>query len=290
MRCIAAILLALVLGGAYSQSPTPRGGQADEPPRAQTKSPNQRVAIDERGTEKVPVVVKVLPTPKTVAEAAQEAADRLAKATADSWMLAFTGILAVFTVVLAVSTIALWRVTKKSADAVKQAADVARDEFLSTHRPKLIVRRIATKEIKGAHDTLGVDFVIANIGDTAAKIIEISTKLWHEQSGEVLEDFPARPPYGASTSVSITIQSGESYMYTHAGEEILLSLVPFEEGYTKVSVPKGRATSGSDFLFLGYIVYEDGLRKKRRTAFCRRYDFGTKRFTPIDDPDYEYQD
>ncbi len=45
-----------------------------------------------------------------------------------------------------------------------------------------------------------------------------------------------------------------------------------------------------NLIVIGYVDYEDLLKRKRRTAFLRLYDFTTKRFTPSDDPAYEYQD
>jgi hypothetical protein len=44
----------------------------------------------------------------------------------------------------------------------------------------------------------------------------------------------------------------------------------------------------SDFYFFGYIVFLDNIGIERRIAFCRRYDFKTKRFTAVQDDDYEY--
>ena len=40
--------------------------------------------------------------------------------------------------------------------------------------------------------------------------------------------------------------------------------------------------------FIGYILYRDDIGVGRRTAFCRLYNFQTKRFEIVKDPDYEY--
>lgn len=43
-------------------------------------------------------------------------------------------------------------------------------------------------------------------------------------------------------------------------------------------------------MFLGYVEYTDQTGMARRTAFLREYDFGSRRFVPVQHHDYEYQD
>jgi hypothetical protein len=45
-----------------------------------------------------------------------------------------------------------------------------------------------------------------------------------------------------------------------------------------------------DIHFFGYMQYRDNIGIVRRTAFCRRYDIRTRRFSVVDDPDYEFSD
>ena len=40
----------------------------------------------------------------------------------------------------------------------------------------------------------------------------------------------------------------------------------------------------------GYVAYKDDLGTLRRSGFFRAYSAKTRRFTPVDDPEYEYQD
>ena len=46
-----------------------------------------------------------------------------------------------------------------------------------------------------------------------------------------------------------------------------------------------------ELFFRGFILYRDrNNHVKRRTSFCRRYDFEAMRFRAVEDPDYEYAD
>src|SRR5215472_7025642 len=82
-------------------------------------------------------------------------------------------IVASFTILLALSTIGLWWSTRKLWKAT-------RDEFLSTHRPKLIVRQFILQP-PVVNDLLKVDFSILNIGNTEAKVRGIAAEvaLWN---------------------------------------------------------------------------------------------------------------
>ena len=180
------------------------------------------------------------------------------------------------------------KAARDSADAGKIVAETARDDFISTHRPKLIVRRVSLNIAKGSGlaDVLGVQFIVANLGDTRATIIEMNARLWLP---EVSQNLPPIPPYGQSTYPGLTIESGESPTLTHY-EHGLLARFEFRDGFAKTAMAAGGTDSGPALLFIGYVDYEDGLKRQRRTAFLRQYNFATQRFDPIPHPDYEYQD
>jgi hypothetical protein len=99
----------------------------------------------------------------------------------------------------------------------------------------------------------------------------------------------------------MTLESGESVSFLH--------FEPEWEDFERYSIwadlsdeddrpdpPRGKLSQDSDpggkrFLFLGYIIYEDALGRRRNTAFLRRYSFATKTFSPMSEyTDYEYQD
>lgn len=92
MRWIAsfASVLAVMLALLPNQ---PWAAESGRPPKIERAAPQQSAATDQRGTNYSPLVVKVLPTQKTEAEAAQDAAERQEKAESDAWIIRLTGAL-----------------------------------------------------------------------------------------------------------------------------------------------------------------------------------------------------
>ncbi len=171
-----------------------------------------------------------------------------------------------------------------STELAMRTAELTLNEFIATHRPKLIVRRVFTKTLhgQGIPDLLGIECIVANTGDSEATIVEINTNLWIPNAQESL---PANPPYGDSMSISSPLDGGISFPWTHPATS---------EQTMRYNHLSGFAEEGGDvgtcMYFFGYIMYKDRLNRHRRTAFCRRFDFTTQRFTVVKDPDYEYQD
>jgi hypothetical protein len=274
VRHVLLVLAFLTCSVAHSQPPAPSPAKGGTDPQAQTSQRKQAAAADQRGTPKAPLVVQIVPTPKTQAEAAQESENREAKATSDQLMLAFTGVLALFTVILAISTIALYKVTGKAATAAKQSADAAAAQFVATHRPRLIVRRIYFR------DASTIAYEVANIGGIEATIQGVKAAV---VTGALPRGNPdVGEPYRLAPT---TIHAGSKHEFTHPFPDE----IRFDKGFGGEEVVW---TVKPDILILGNIAYSDRLGISRRTAFCRRYDFKGERFVPTEqpDPDYEHAD
>jgi len=78
----------------FLQQPAPSARKTNEPKQQQSSTGQQSSAADQRGTEKYPLMVKVIPAPKTQREAEQEIQDRNRKASSDWWTVRLTGTLA----------------------------------------------------------------------------------------------------------------------------------------------------------------------------------------------------
>ena len=79
--CFVALLMSGITDS-WSQHPSPRPAIVQQQ-QAQPTPTQQQTPDNQRGTEQSPLIVKVLPTPKTAHETEQERADREAKATRD---------------------------------------------------------------------------------------------------------------------------------------------------------------------------------------------------------------
>lgn len=85
----------------------------------------------------------------------------------------FTGLLALATFVLALQTKRNTDLTHKSIKLADANLNLARQEFITSHRPKIRVKHLWMTAATHAGDTLKVKLIVVNNGSTAATIINI---------------------------------------------------------------------------------------------------------------------
>ena len=291
---------------AQSQEPSPAPSKATQKPQAQSEHNKQRADADQRGTQDSPLFIKVIPSTSGEPQAAKETHKQDESTSPEWWLVYVTLALVTVTTGLAIYTAKLWGATKSLAEEAKRSAErqanemqeslriakdsveIARSEFLATHCPRLIVRRISIHVDLGAAHPLGVDYEIANIGGTRATLSKISAKLWLPEPAAQL---PPIPPYGDTISpADRVIESGGSCLMKHqaSDEEAAEFCLQLGYGAGRPELPV-LFPGNAEMYFFGYIDYEDGLGRKFQTGFLRGYDFNTKRFSPLTKyPDYEY--
>jgi hypothetical protein len=191
MRWFFALLL--VTGAAFAQSPPPQQ-------LAQPKDTEQPATKDNRGTEKTPFVVKVIPTPKPDYETAQEVQAHIQKAGTDIWIERWTGAVALFTLILA--GVGAWQGIQ-----LKRSVDLARDEFLSTHRPKIRIKNIWLMNEFYYDSPLQISVICVNYGTTDARIIEYGVDFLIVKEGATL---PPNHMFSFKRSVDTTVKPGVS--------------------------------------------------------------------------------
>jgi hypothetical protein len=155
-------------------------------------------------------------------------------------------------------------VAEQSATAMKSSVKFARAAYISTHRPKLVVREAyAMKDNDGA--IVIVCYTIANSGDTKARIIEsaFDTQFEGERSAQLRQ-----PPIsvGRNDIGPVELEGGEHY----AGE-------CKSSRTTAWPIP-----DGMDLFFTGHLVYMDERGIKRHMGLRRVYDPVTFRFNRSD--------
>lgn len=168
---------------------------------------------------------------------------------------------------------------------LKRSIDLARDEFISTHRPKIIIRAIYRDDAPDneTEPMPQMTFSIANIGSTPATVFEISATV-----REIDWDLCPRPAYATSTKYNTVIHIGNPLPLTiHIGDDVA-GKQNFELGFWIGN--KAFEVSRTSICCFGFILYKDSLDHIYRTAFLRRYNPSPDRWDKIDDPDYEYQD
>ena len=111
-RIVVLALSVLFAGVAYSK----------EHPNPETTETKKAPEDEQRGSDKSPFTVKVLPTPDAEAKAAKEEGHRQEKASDDKWIMRSTVWLAFVTTILAGVTTGLWVATYRLASDAKNAA------------------------------------------------------------------------------------------------------------------------------------------------------------------------
>ena len=185
-----------------------------------------------------------------------------------------------FTIVLAISTIGLWLATNKLWAAgekqfsfTQQSIDLARDEFIASHRPVIVVRAVHFNTVMTPNHTIKMRFIATNTGDTEATILTVGAKIVKGQKHvpEIPGEFPA-----LNTKV-IILKSGEFSEWT------------FETDFVVTPGDFSAIQVKSLIIFcVGFVQYRDSLGAGHLTGFGRQYDTERGGFFAIDHPTYEY--
>jgi hypothetical protein len=291
---------------------------SQQAPNQKTRSPDKTAAADKRGTDAEPLTVKVLPSPNAEADSAYEKRERehraqteAEKTLVDKALVKWTHGLFWATFALAVIAISqvglfVWQLrlirkgtddagiaasaAKDAAEETRKSVELANREFVSSHRPKVILRRaslyIDAGDDMGADTSpnSGVAYVVANVGDTDATVVESNATVHvfkvrdKSEMGEVV--FSADLPFSneASAITNPMLTPGVAYTFVaHAPDNnVIRDKWGARAGYAKI-------------VFLGYVIYEDANGVRRRTQFCREYEPTSERFI-VADSEHDYAD
>jgi hypothetical protein len=181
-----------------------------------------------------------------------------------------TGALAWYTRGLFKQTATLARDTHDASEAAlkasTEATKLATREFISTHRPKLRVRKVTLYPLVDKAPVT-VQYEIANVGGTEAVLT----------SATVTTEIRLRDVGAGRFTQETTIQPGATF------------LVRFD---TSLNWRDNSYTSKYDLTIRGEVRYRDTNGLERRTEFERFPHIDTNQFVRAEkpDPDYEYED
>jgi hypothetical protein len=180
-------------------------------------------------------------------------------------------ITALATVIIAAFTGTLWVATSRQARLTIEAIRLAREEFIATHRPRVIVRFI-----QGGNET---SVVVVNIGASLAKIKEFGGDLARYKGNTCLTP-------GADGAVkpikTVNLKSGESHPFrviakkSRSEDDMFLNAVDAQAPIKTCA--------------FGAIRYSDKNGVVRETGFFRTLDPASEKFIPSEDKGEEYQD
>jgi len=166
-------------------------------------------------------------------------------------------ITALATLIMAAFTGTLWWAAAGQYDLLEKQIDLARDEFISSHRPKIIVHSVelAYDANEQGLMTLGAEITIFNIGGTSATITDfvgnIQIRETPLRAGIILPTIEISP---------IIIGVGER-KYLRVGSV-------FDDRSLNAAT---RGAQGNPLLCIAAFVYRDANETPRFTGLCRRY-------------------
>ena len=179
--------------------------------------------------------------------------------------------------IVAVFTVTLWISTSKQARLSFESLRLAREEFIATHRPKIIIRFIQGPFVENDHQFIWV--TVVNVGASAGTIIGFGGDLARrEKNGNWYTPGLTATPRDIENPIMLA--AGERHNFTITAATIYNDTVMFAD-----------AVGDHQLCAVGAIRYRDGNGRQRETAFFRIYDEESDSFTtPAKDADNDYQD
>jgi hypothetical protein len=197
-------------------------------------------------------------------------------------------ITAFFTVVLGVSTIGLWASTWHLWGVTKDSVDLARKEFLSSHRPQIRIKHVQMTSKLWQGEKLVFRLVFVNAGFSDAFIHQYGIGIHIIRPDSYLPIDPEFP---------VTMASGQQKCpvgFTLVAPDLTDGTVLTDEQNVSIR-------NRTRLLYCtGFVEYTDAQGWMRKTAFCRVFEAslapgasekpGRFAWPPSPEPDYEYAD
>lgn len=262
---------------AYSQEPTPTKLETSKIAQNESAPKYKKADNKQNNTKDFSTFIKeikaVSSNQKKEDQAKNSNEETALKGWSDGLIVLFTGILAISTIGLWWSTYKLWKISTKTIDLAKQ-------EFIASHPPKLKVHSIAWHWYTETGKPWKIQCAITNIGGSAA-IIKKSNLTFSKLEYQLPTILPfSQDNYMLGEEI---VAPGEHII----GEITLNERVAAALNIKMWNTPR-RDNEENPFYFFGYIDYWDNSGTARRTAFCRQLNIETYRFNVIQGDDYEY--
>lgn len=243
MRKLLLALFAICLAGSgVAAAQSSSTAKKARPPSEHAQQGNFQ---DQRGTEQAPLAVKIVPTPKSDSEAAQDVQDRRERAEAeraknelDRKLVAFNGDLAYYTELLVVfaglqfcalvgQIVFLWFALRES----RRAGDIARDAMIASNRAFVHhngCRWLSHRHVTDGHIFWRIRPQWTNSGNTPTRQLTVHIRYQ-------LSDVPLPDDF------DFTIDEGPNTLPAAIGPKGTIESSPFDiDGSDLVSVGQGR--------------------------------------------------
>jgi hypothetical protein len=175
-------------------------------------------------------------------------------------------------------TFTLWISTDKQARLTAQSIKLAREEFIATHRPKIIVHAAELRRdlsrapgMQAEEHFLGASLIGFNVGESVARNVEVR--------GQIIS--------GSNFAVDVQRPVVMTISWVLGGQKLRAEI---KSDIPIVTAAMGKRT-GIDYHCVGWIAYFDDHDQRRETGFCLRVELweGRERWVSAAKPEYEYQ-
>jgi hypothetical protein len=181
---------------------------------------------------------------------------------------------AVATVFIALFTFTLWWSTKGMMKATKESVDLARQEFVSTHRPRIIVYGLAFGGRFSENKPIPISFRYVNAGDSDAQVTGFGSHIF--SLSETMMPAEIRFTH-QEISPPIDCPSGKH------GTRLTPDTI-----HPDIVIAADVMDDPEKIVCVGYVLYRDGNGTRRQTGFCRQFDLSAGRWIKMQDDEYEY--
>jgi hypothetical protein len=224
------------LAGQASEHPHPTAKAQSYQPETTYQDRNAGLAAPKDGTEAGGTHEK------------QERKSEFWSAKLTDWLLAvLTGLLVLFTYRLWKSTDNLWR-------AGADQFELARAEFIATHRPRIELHSLKISHRSDESEPAPIEFRYVNSGDSVGHVKQVGTRLVYQREDMLQADLDFRVK---EISPPMKIKSGE----------FGLGLTPDKSIPDLILSTNLSATDYIKFFCVAYIVYTDDLETIRQMDF-----------------------
>jgi len=279
-------LIALLLWQVGAPSPTPSGKKGTDAAQAKPQTDKQVAQPSQSspsGTEKQPATNTANQNSPTVKPREDEYAVRVVstppRSTADGIALGCTIALTLVGIVGIIIGVCTLR-------KIEQQSTAAEKTITLQFRPRIAIRGITIHDWNVApfmqEPTPRIQVTIVNAGATQADIVEGRIQTYSGdclpipdfEKAEQMTPFSLQPGESVATSVFT-----EGLVTTAIGWLLARPTSPFSKDAIRASV-----------YIAGFIRYKDSVGIHRNRGFFRVYEPQKRRFVPVEDTDYEYDD
>jgi hypothetical protein len=180
--------------------------------------------------------------------------------------------IALFNLILAFSTVGLWVATISLSRAGNSQIKLGREEFIATHRPKIIIHVVEITRREVEEDVfIGASILAFNIGESPARNVEVRGQIF----------------MGDNFAVDVQRPVVKTFIEVLNGQKLRAEI---KTDHRVVNAAAGMRT-GLHFYCIGWIAYWDENGHRRETGFCRRAQFGLNgdRWVSAGKPEHEYE-